>query len=456
MQAVKKALAASKTYTNEVVVGGGAIKGKNCVIDSITDITVGTTVVGHTVTFKWTLDNGTVQTDSIDVMDGVDGEKGDTGLGIKSVAFDSSNHLIITYDDNTTEDAGVITLDVDQIADMNINTPQDGQILKYNQSTGKWENASGQTVDTNLVDLKDVNVSTLTDGQIIVWDATAGRWVNSSTLANKVDKETGKGLSTEDYTTSEKQKLGGIESNAQKNVIEGITVNGTSVSPDPNKVIALTVIDKAVNDLLNYYLKSDTYSKTEVDNIISAVKNSRFAVVNQLPTTDISTNTIYLVPKTVGTSTLNVRDEYINTDGTSAGWELIGDTEIDLSGYVTDDELATALADYTTTTNLTALLADKQDKLTAGDGIDITNNTIKVVKRLIVTDTMPSPSVDYVGEGKQRLFVGTTGTYTKGGIYECQEVIDGTSTTYEWVRISAEEIGMVTDTQYSDIQTLLS
>ena len=31
----KKTLAASKAYTDETVVGGGAIKGKNCVIDSI-------------------------------------------------------------------------------------------------------------------------------------------------------------------------------------------------------------------------------------------------------------------------------------------------------------------------------------------------------------------------------------------------------------------------------------
>lgn len=37
-------------------------------------------------------------------------------------------------------------------------------------------------------------------------------------LANKVDKVTGKGLSTEDYTTEEKTKLSGIESGAEVNV----------------------------------------------------------------------------------------------------------------------------------------------------------------------------------------------------------------------------------------------
>ena len=59
------ALAAANSYTEETVMGAGAIKGKNCIISSITEITG-----GHRVTFQWTLDNGTVQTDTMDVMDG--------------------------------------------------------------------------------------------------------------------------------------------------------------------------------------------------------------------------------------------------------------------------------------------------------------------------------------------------------------------------------------------------
>ena len=54
------------------------------------------------------------------------------------------------------------------------------------------------------------------------------------------------------------------------------------------------------------------------------------------------------------------KDEYINLDGTTAGWELIGTTAIDLSGYVTTSDLNTALADYTTTANLTTLLNANQ------------------------------------------------------------------------------------------------
>ena len=41
-------------------------------------------------------------------------------------------------------------------------------------------------------------------------------------LNDKVDKITGKGLSTNDYTSAEKTKLSGIETGAQKNTITGI------------------------------------------------------------------------------------------------------------------------------------------------------------------------------------------------------------------------------------------
>lgn len=99
-------LGAAMSYTNVSLIGGGAIKGKNCTITNIADITG-----GKRVTFQWTLDNGTVQTGTMDVMNGAQGDPGtpgEDGLGIKAVDINSSNHLIITYDDDTTEDAGEI------------------------------------------------------------------------------------------------------------------------------------------------------------------------------------------------------------------------------------------------------------------------------------------------------------------------------------------------------------
>ena len=59
-------------------------------------------------------------------------------------------------------------------------------------------------------------------------------------LGYLVVQEGGKGLSSNDYTSLEKSKLGGIESSAQVNTIETISVNETVITP-VNKVVEITV-----------------------------------------------------------------------------------------------------------------------------------------------------------------------------------------------------------------------
>ena len=117
--------------------------------------------------------------------------------------------------------------------------------------------------------------------------------------------------------------------NQSSNVTANITVPTTTSELTNNSGF----ITKAVSDLTNYYNKSNTYSKTEIDGLISSAKSGRFVVVDSLPTTDIKTDVIYLVPSATS-QTSNVKDEYINLDGTTSGWELIGSTAVDLSGYL--------------------------------------------------------------------------------------------------------------------------
>ena len=74
---------------------------------------------------------------------------------------------------------------------------------------------------------------------------------NVEDLNSYVQKESGKGLSSNDYTSAEKTKLAGIASSAQVNVIESVKVNGS----------ALAVASKAVNiDLSSYAKGSDVNS----------------------------------------------------------------------------------------------------------------------------------------------------------------------------------------------------
>lgn len=68
-------------------------------------------------------------------------------------------------------------------------------------------------------------------------------------LAGKVDKETGKGLSSNDYTAEEKAKLANVAAGAQVNVLEGIQKNGQTVTP-VNKIVNIAVPTKT-SDLTN-------------------------------------------------------------------------------------------------------------------------------------------------------------------------------------------------------------
>ena len=75
----------------------------------------------------------------------------------------------------------------------------------------------------------------------LIQSGDVAKWNSGYTaLDGKVDKVEGKGLSTNDYTDAEQEKLAGLASGAQVNVIETVKVNGT----------ALTVTDKAVDILV--------------------------------------------------------------------------------------------------------------------------------------------------------------------------------------------------------------
>ena len=76
-------------------------------------------------------------------------------------------------------------------------------------------------------------------------------------LDSKVTVQQGKGLSTNDYSDAEKLKLAGVAAGAEANVIIAIKVNGTTVVP-VNREIALNILTETVNNLTNYYTKSQT------------------------------------------------------------------------------------------------------------------------------------------------------------------------------------------------------
>lgn len=92
-----------------------------------------------------------------------------------------------------------------------------------------------------------VHIYKESDGRLEI-DSGIGRRriANVDDLNSYVQKESGKVLSSNDYTSAEKTKLAGIASSAQVNVIESVKVNGS----------ALAVASKAVNIDLSSYAKS--------------------------------------------------------------------------------------------------------------------------------------------------------------------------------------------------------
>lgn len=194
--------------------------------------------------------------------------------------------------------------------------------------------------------------------------------VITGALADKVDKVSGKVLSDNNFSNADKQKLDGIDQGAEVNDISTISVNGVNVPADANKNVEISVpvkvsdltndsgfITNTVNNLTNYYLKSDTYTQAEVNTLIAAITTLNIEVVNTLPVSSISTTTIYLVPKATA-STQDVYDEWINIDGTSSGWEHIGDTEVDLTNYYTKTETDTLLASKANTSDIPTATSD--------------------------------------------------------------------------------------------------
>lgn len=110
-------------------------------------------------------------------------------------------------------------------------------------------------------------------------------------------------------------------------------------------------IEKTVSDLVNYYDKSQVYTKTEVRELIGAINTLTIEVVSSLPTQDISSTTIYFVGPAAGTNTY---DEYVYV---GSNWVKIGDTNIDLTDYITSSQLTTVLQSYYTKSAVDSLLS---------------------------------------------------------------------------------------------------
>ena len=134
---------------------------------------------------------------------------------------------------------------------------------------------------------------------------------NDNTFVKKV---TGKGLSTEDYTTAEQTKLASIDAGAEENVIDSITVNNTAVTPDANK---------------NVNIDMSAYAQSASIGLVYKYKGS-VATYSALPSSNLTVGDVYNVEAADPINGIEAGD---NVAWTGTAWDILSGS-IDTSNLV--------------------------------------------------------------------------------------------------------------------------
>lgn len=144
-------------------------------------------------------------------------------------------------------------------------------------------------------------------------------------------------------------------------------------------------ITNTVSNLTNYY------DKSSIDNIVATLKTGAFQVVNELPSSGTE-GIVYLVgteaPYTMyiweNNAFLNIGTTEVNLDGYVKGTNLNtnyvilgnGGSNVVASSYTINNQNANDPNSLLTAKVINTLLGTKQDVLTGGQGINISDNTI--------------------------------------------------------------------------------
>ena len=230
--------------------------------------------------------------------------------------------------------------------------------------------------EDGMVTIDVVNAVTLVAHSYMEEDGDEGDVIEATSV--ELDSEIGQGIDA--YTKAETDTLlegkqdtisdlpairSGAQAGAtavQQSALAPVATSG-SYNDLSDKPDLSAFITKSVDDLTNYYLKSETYTKNEVLQLIGAIQQFHYEVYATLPQTGAS-NVLYLIgPIGAGADKY---EEYVYANN---NWTKIGDTSIDLADYVTSSALGAALANYYNKNDVDGLLAGKQDTIQDLDAI---------------------------------------------------------------------------------------
>lgn len=126
----------------------------------------------------------------------------------------------------------------------------------------------------SLVDSSPETLDTLNELAAALGDDPNFATTVATEIGKKVDKVSGKGLSTNDYTTAEKNKLAGIAEGANKTVVDS-ALSSTSTNPVQNKVINSALAGKVdTSTTVNGHALSGNVTVTKSDVGLGNVDNT--------------------------------------------------------------------------------------------------------------------------------------------------------------------------------------
>lgn len=165
--------------------------------------------------------------------------------------------------------------------------------------------------------------------------------------ANKVDKISGKDLSTNDYTTAEKNKLASIAEGANKTIVDS-ELSSTSTDPVQNKVV-----NAAINDLNT--LVGNTAVATQISNAVASkadvshTHDDRYYTESEIDTklsgkSDTShTHSTYVNQNAF--SNIKVGNTTVAADTTTDTVTLVAGNNITITPDATNDKITIAATD---------------------------------------------------------------------------------------------------------------
>lgn len=105
---------------------------------------------------------------------------------------------ILLNEINYSGGAGVSELQ--DLTDANISNPLDGQVLKYDSSNNKWENANESGGASSLTELSDVNIALPQDGNVLKYNSNTSKWENAAESGGTTVVANPSGTASDDLT----------------------------------------------------------------------------------------------------------------------------------------------------------------------------------------------------------------------------------------------------------------